>query len=700
MNAIRELVTVLRYQVDNSGLRRYQEAYREALSRIGTGARTAREFGAGFVEGAREGFRDVLGAQKTVGRKQEELVAGMTVAQAKASNAVSRQIRAEANLTAAKTAQLRAQRRLSEEQERGARQATSQGRELGGIYGRLRGMVSGIVAGVSAISAARIADEWASVEGRVGLATNSVQEQKTALEEIYAIAQRARQEYTATGDLFQKVQRNAKDLKLELADSLKLTEVIGKTMTIGGGDTGSQQAALMQLGQALGSGSLRGDELNSIIEQAPRLAEAIAEAFGVRVGELRDLGKAGKLTSKQLAEGLLKQADKINAEFERMPKTFGGAMVVLKNALGREIASFNKATGAAETFAGAVALVARNLRSVLVVIGLIGASWGLVRLRAALVGATGSATLLQAAMVRLRALSMAALWPYLRMAALLTSLYLIGEDILVWLRGGVSVTGALIGRVEEWQGWIDRIRDGLVWIKDQLGGLDDELGPWVRKWGTIGVLILGLSGPLFRVLQLVFTLGKGVLLLGRGFGLVLRLAWMLVAGLAAIVGWPALLVAAVVTAVAAAGVAIYKHWDDIKKWGADAWASITASAGAAYDSIVAWIKGIGQSISTWITGKLEEAKSMFSNLAPDWLKTGASWVGRNVLGVGAADVQRAGATTASVTVQNNVGGVTVNAPNANPATVAAATQRGVSGALAGARSSSGSFAVPMVEAMP
>ena len=74
---------------------------------------------------------------------------------------------------------------------------------------------------------------------------------------------------------------------------------------------GAQQAALMQLGQALGSGALRGDELNSIIEQAPRLANAIADSFGVPIGQLKDLGKEGKLTSKELAQGLLKQADKI-----------------------------------------------------------------------------------------------------------------------------------------------------------------------------------------------------------------------------------------------------------------------------------------------------------------------------------------------------------------------------------------------------
>ena len=650
MAVVRELVTALRYTVDQSGLRKYQTAYREAIGKIGAGVRNVRDFGLGFVDGVRQGIGEVMVSQRALNAAQA--------------------------------------------------QGTREVQQMGQGYRSIAGVVRSIVAGVSVISAARIADEWASVEGRVGLVTNDLQEQKAALAEIYEIAQRSRQVYTATGDLFQKVHRNAKDLRLEMSQSLGLTEIVGKAMSIGGGSAASQQAALTQFGQALGAGVLRGDELASILDQAPRLAQAIAEAFGVGVGQLKEMGEAGKLTAKQLVHGLLKQAGKINAEFERMPKTFGGAMVVLRNAIEKQIDRLNKSTGAAAKFTAVVTVLVNNLESVLKALVLIGASWAMVRLRAALIGATQAATLLQAAMVRLRALSLAALWPYLRMAALLTSLYLIGEDILVWMRGGVSVTGGLIGRVEEWQEWIDRIRDGLAWIKDQLGGLNDELGPWLRKWGTIGVLILGLSGPLFRVLQLVFTLGKGLLFLGRGFGLVLRLAWMLVAGLAAVVGWPALLVAAVVAAVAAAGVAIYKHWDDIKKWGADAWDSITAGAGAAYDSIVAWIKGIGESISTWITGKLEEAKSMFSNLAPDWLKTGASWVGRNVLGVGAADVQRAGATTASVTVQNNVGGVTVNAPNANPASVAAATQRGVSGALAGARASTAGVAVPMVEAMP
>jgi hypothetical protein len=375
-------------------------------------------------------------------------------------------------------------------------------------------------------------------------------------------------------------------------------------------------------------------------------------------------------------------------------------MVVLRNALGREIDSFNQLTGASQMFAGAVDLLARNLHGVLVTVGLIGASWGLVQAGKALDDATRSTTLLQRAMGGLRGTSVKALWPYLRMAALLTSVSLIGDDILVWMRGGTSITGSLIGGFEEWEGTVDTIRGGMVWLKDQLGGVGVELEPWISKFGTVAVLIMGLGPPLLRVAGFVYSLGQGVFAAVRGFGMVLRLGWLLVSTLAGVVGWPALLAAAVVAAVVAAAVAIYQNWDAIKASALAAWQSITAGAGAAFEAMGTWIKGVGDSISTWITGKLEAAKAMFRDLMPEWLKSGASWVGKNVLGVGAADVQRAGGTAASVTVQNNIAGVTVNAPSANPAAVAAATQRGIDGVFSNARAGGAAFAVPMVEAMP
>ncbi|WP_066733538.1 tape measure protein [Cupriavidus sp. D384] len=622
MNAIRELVTVLRYKVDNSDLRKYQAAARQVAARARAAARTVTEFGAGFAQGARQGLRDVLSGQQALNRAQ--------------------------------------------------RRGVETAREMRQGYTQIAGLVRTIVAGMSVMSATRIADEWAGVEGRVALSTDSVAERKAALKEIYAIAQRTRQAYAATGDLFQKVQRNAGPLGLQLTDSLGLTEIIGKAMTIGGGDAGSQQAALLQLGQALGAGSLRGDELNSIIEQAPRLALAIADAFGVTVGELRDLGKAGRLTSRELAAGLLRQANKINAEFERMPKTFGGAMVVLKNAVGRQIAALNRATGAARRFSTAVEWLARNLAEVLKLVVLIGASTGLVVMRRRILAATTATRLLQAAMIRLRTISMAALWPFLRMAALLASIYLIGQDIWVWLQGGDSVIGDLLGPAEQWHDTFERIRQAVDAIKDALGGAGEQLAPWLAKWGTVATLVVGLAKPLFAVFRLIFGIGKGIFWLVRG-------AAMLVAGLAAIVGWPAVLIAAAIAAVIALGVYIYKHWEDIKAWAGEVWDSAKASMKSFYDQALNWIKGIGKAISDWIGERIAGVR------IPNWMRRAASWVAGGTPITSPGTIQRQSHGAAGGTTVNQTNHVTVNAANAEPAAVAAATQRGMDRASRGGR---------------
>lgn len=622
MKAIRELVTVLRYQVDNSNLRKYQAAARQVAAKARAAARTVTEFGAGFAEGARQGLRDVLAGQQSVNAAQ--------------------------------------------------RRGTASARQMRREYTQIAALMRTIVAGVSILSAARIADEWASVEGRVALATNGVAEQNAALQEIYGIAQRTRQAYAATGDLFQKVQRNAGPLGLQLADSLGLTEIIGKAMTIGGGDAGSQQAALMQLGQALGAGTLRGDELNSIIEQAPRLALAIADAFGVTVGELRDLGKAGRLTSRELAVGLLRQTDKINAEFERMPKTFGGAMVVLKNAVGRQIDALNRATGAARRFSTAVEWLASNLGNVLKLIVLIGASAGLVVLRRHILAATKASTLLQASLIRLRTVSIAAFWPFLRIAALLASIYLIGQDIWVWLQGGDSVIGNLLGPAEQWHDTFEQIRQAVGGIKDALGGAGEQLGPWLTKWGTVATLVVGLTKPMLAVFRLIFGIRKGIFWLVRGVA-------MLVGGLAPIVGWPAVLIAAAIAAVIALGVYIYRHWEDIKAWVGEAWKSASASMKGFYDQALNWIKGIGNAISGWIGDRIANIR------IPDWIRRAANWVAGGTPLTSPGAIQRQSHGAAGGTTVNQTNNVTVNAANAEPAAVAAATQRGMDRATRGNR---------------
>ncbi|MEE6030427.1 tape measure protein [Avibacterium paragallinarum] len=369
MNVIRELVTVLKYKVDNSKLKGYI---------------TQTQTAAGQIRGK---LRNALR-----GAAQESRAIGEGINQAKTHM-------------------------LS-----------------------LRNMIGGYFAMVAGGNVIKIADDWAAVDSRVKLATKSAEEHKHALDEIFAISQRSGQDYLASADLFSKVNRNAGDLGLSLDDTLNLTEIIGQTMTIGGGDPAAQQAALMQLGQALGSGALRGDELNSIIEQAPRLANAIADSFGVPIGQLKDLGKEGKLTSKELAQGLLRQAEKIQKEFDQMPKTFGRGMTLLRNKAGQLIDRVvNKASKLGETFYNAAEWITKNIR----LVGILATSAIGAKLLPML-----NATKLSLKQIIINGTRAAA--PFLAMAAALTAVGLVLEDIYGWTQGDISLTGALIGRFDQW----------------------------------------------------------------------------------------------------------------------------------------------------------------------------------------------------------------------------------------------------------
>ena len=249
MSVVRELVTKLRFVYDNSGLGKLQNGLNQAKSKLHSFAQQ--------VKGADSGKFSRLNAGLQAVRKN---VASVTAEWEKQKRVVERAKRIQA---------IRENRQKQENSDDG-----------GGVLS-VANMAMGYVGMLAGGSVIQIADEWASVSGRIKLATKDAQEHKYAMDEIYNISQRTGQAMAATGDLFQKVARNQKALGLSTDETLKMTEIIGQTLTIGGGDENSNSAGLMQLGQALAAGKISGDELNSVIEQTPRLAEAIAKSFGI-----------------------------------------------------------------------------------------------------------------------------------------------------------------------------------------------------------------------------------------------------------------------------------------------------------------------------------------------------------------------------------------------------------------------------------
>lgn len=229
------------------------------------------------------------------------------------------------------------------------------GGKVDGLLSKLSGLA--MFAGVSLTlgSIVKTIDEWKVIEGQVNNVTKSQQESKAVQKEIYNIASRTRQQYGSTAELFTSVARNAQELKKSTKDILLFTEDVSNAMLLGGGDASSQEAALVQLGQALGSGTLRGDELNSILEQAPRLAKAIADGMGTTIGQLRQMGSEGKLTAQDVFNAIRGQSDRLKMELGKMPWTIGQASNKMQNAIGKFFKEFEDKTGIIDSMAKSIA---------------------------------------------------------------------------------------------------------------------------------------------------------------------------------------------------------------------------------------------------------------------------------------------------------------------------------------------------------
>lgn len=254
------------------------------------------------------------------------------------------------------------------EAERGLdRLGAAQGRVVQGANSAanaLRNMVAALGIGISVKGIIDAADAVTNLQNSLKLATGSTQAAAVAYERLFEIAQASRTSFTELGGTYASIARAGQSLGLSQERLLTVTQAIGNAMAVGGGSAEGMKAALMQLGQGLSAGTLRGEELNSVMEQAPRLAQALAEGLGVTTGELRALGAAGALTSTRVIEALEKSAPQLAKEVQSATMTVGQAFTVLSNSATKFIGEADKATGASSTLAGAMRTLANGIDSV------------------------------------------------------------------------------------------------------------------------------------------------------------------------------------------------------------------------------------------------------------------------------------------------------------------------------------------------
>lgn len=176
-----------------------------------------------------------------------------------------------------------------------------------------------------------VSDELVSTTARLDQMNDGLQTTDELLKMVYISAQDARGSFGDMATVVAKFGNNAKDAFSSSQEVVAFANLIQKQMTIAGASTQEASNAMLQLSQALGSGVLRGDELNSIFEQAPNLIQSIADYLDVPIGKIREMAQEGELSADIVKAAIFASADDINAKFEQMPMTWGQVWTSFQN---------------------------------------------------------------------------------------------------------------------------------------------------------------------------------------------------------------------------------------------------------------------------------------------------------------------------------------------------------------------------------
>lgn len=189
------------------------------------------------------------------------------------------------------------------------------------------------------------ADEMMNLDGRLRTLYEDEQERLAIEDRLYAMSQRNRQGLNEIGDLYFKVASSVEQYGMGAAEASRLTDIVSKSLTVGGASAEQASATILQLGQALGSGQLQGDELSSLRENAFTLMKEMSKSLGVTVGDLKEMGAQGELTSEVVINAILASGDAIDAQFAKMPTTIGQAMTKVGNFFRRFVGDIQNSTG-------------------------------------------------------------------------------------------------------------------------------------------------------------------------------------------------------------------------------------------------------------------------------------------------------------------------------------------------------------------
>lgn len=199
----------------------------------------------------------------------------------------------------------------------------------------LKRLLGAIISVTALIKGMSITDEYTNTSARLDLINDGLQTQVQLQDKIFAAADRSKGVYTDMAAAVSKMGLLAGDAFTSNDELIAFTELVQKGFKVGGADTSEQMGAMRQLTQAMASGRLQGDELVSIMENAPMMYEAIAKYTGKSKGELKEMGSQGKITADIIKNSMFMASDDINTKFETLPMTFADTWNKIKNSATR-----------------------------------------------------------------------------------------------------------------------------------------------------------------------------------------------------------------------------------------------------------------------------------------------------------------------------------------------------------------------------
>lgn len=233
-----------------------------------------------------------------------------------------------------------------------------------GPLDRLKGLIATLITGAAIAQLGRLADEYTNLQNRLRLVTTGTENLGRVTKELQTIANATRSDFTATGELYARLASTTKELGLSQQQMLTFTKQLNQAIVLSGATASEAAGGLRQLSQGLASGTLRGDELNSVLENFPKVAQIIAEGMGHSIGEIRKLGAEGKISAKAIIDAFASAGEQLEKDFGTTVPTLSQSFTVLKNNFLIFIGQLNESTGITAKFSELIIKVANNLDTI------------------------------------------------------------------------------------------------------------------------------------------------------------------------------------------------------------------------------------------------------------------------------------------------------------------------------------------------